>query len=75
MMYQMLKKAVNEYNAAVRSLCRNYSTSNENKAYKKAFYLKGVMDTIKATGLGVRIHYLDSSFFSEIDEYDITVIK
>ena len=75
MMYQVLKKAVNDYNAAVRALCKNYSTSNENKAYEKASYLKGVMDTIKATGFGVRIHYVDSAFFSEIDEYDITVIK
>lgn len=59
----------------VNSFVSRSITSNENKAYKKASYLKGVMDTIKATGFGVRIHYVDNAFFSEIDEYDITVIK
>lgn len=68
-----LRTAVENYNKAVRKLCKNYNKSNEIKAYEKRNYLKGVRDTIKVLGYGVYFEYKDSSFFSEIENYIITV--
>ena len=68
-----LRKAVENYNKAVSRLCENYNKTNEIKAYEKINYLKGVKDTIKALGYGVYFEYKDSSFFSEIENYIITV--
>lgn len=70
----ILRKAVSEYNTAVKRLCKNYSKANEEKAYKMCYYLRGVKDTIeKATGCNVILEYVDSSYFSEISMFLITI--
>ena len=70
-----LRKAVENYNKAVSRLCENYNKTNEIKAYEKMNYLKGVKDTIKSMGYGIYFEYKDSTFFSEIEYYAITVKK
>ena len=69
----MLRSAVSKYNVAVKRLCKTYNKSNEDKAYKATYYLRGVADTIKAAGYNVILEYADCSFFSEITMFLITV--